>query len=95
MVLFYELGVVTVGPGIVGEREVDAVSDRGMTVEHEDIDRIGCGIGQIDSTEDFEGLRGNLSRIGSEAVRDLKAVLIGLMFDLAAKGVDHRIGREA
>jgi len=43
---FYELGLFALGPGVVGDKEVDAVGDGGVVVEEKDINGIRVGVGE-------------------------------------------------
>ena len=60
--------------------------------EEKHVRRIGLGIDKVHFAEEVKRLSSHLVRVRGEAVGDLKAVLIGLMFLLAAEGAADGIG---
>ncbi len=77
-------------PRMILECEADTVADPGMVIEPEFDEGAGARVAEIDFTEDLKGLGGGLAGMGSEAVGDLEAILVGLMLDMAAEGVGER-----
>src|SRR5271154_2587212 len=87
----YKFWLFALVPGIVGQGEADAVWDCWVGIEHEDGDGIGSGIGEIHFAENLKGLRGDLAGIRNQAVGDFQAILVGLMFHMAADGALHGV----
>src|SRR5262249_20780130 len=63
---------------------MDAVFDGRVVEEQKDVDGIGVGIDEDLFPEHLEGCGTFLAKIGDDAVRDFKAVDIGLVFKVAA-----------
>jgi hypothetical protein len=83
--LFYELSLTAFRPWIILKAEAHPVRNGRMIVKEEHVGRIRFRIGQVYFAQNLEGLRGNLPGIGTEPVRDLESVLVGLMFDMPAE----------
>ena len=61
-----------------------------MVVEQEYTQGTWIGIGEIHVAENIAGLRGHLSGIGCQSMRNLQAILVGLVFDVPGEGVQDR-----
>src|SRR5262249_50711694 len=92
-VLFDEFGLLVVRPRVVVERKADARWDIRVIVENEDENGIGSGVAEVDFAKDLEGLRGGLAGVRSQAMGDLKAVLISLMFLMTAESAGDGSGQ--
>src|SRR5271170_7244664 len=90
----YKFWLFALVPGIVGQGEADAVWDCWVGIEHEDCDGTGSGIGEIHFAENLKGLRGDLAGIRNQAVGDFQAVLIRLVFIVAAEGTLDRVSNK-
>src|SRR5271155_915864 len=88
----YKFWLLAFVPGIVGQGEADAIWDCWVGIEHEDCDGTGGGVGEIHFAENLKGLRGNLAGIRNQAVGDFQAILIRLVFHMAAEGALHGVG---
>src|SRR5258707_75045 len=76
---FYELGLVALGPGVVGDEKGDPVGDGGVVVEEKGVDGIGVGVGENGFAPNLELARGGLAGVGNDAVSDFETVDIGLI----------------
>lgn len=93
--LFDEFTGLAARPRVVGEGELNAIRDRWVAVKQKDIHGIGFGIAEIHVTEDLEGLRRDLGEVRRETVSDLQAVLIRLMFGIAAESAGDGTSNES
>ena len=92
---FYELRLFALGPGVVGDKEVDAVGDGGMVVEEKHVDGIGVGVDENVFTPNLELMCGGLARVGKDAVSDFETVDVGLILFKAAEGIGDGVGKES
>src|SRR6266581_8972848 len=80
----YEFGLLALRPGVIGQRELQAIGDGWMRIKQKDSHGIGLRIRQIHVAKDLKRLCRHLVRIRRESVGDLEAVLVGLMFIVPA-----------
>src|SRR5262249_29646169 len=81
---FYELGRLALVPGIIVQRELDAVGDRRVVPEPEDGKPTGVGVVQPLLAEQLERMCRNLRRVGNQPVDCFKTKHVGLMLEIAA-----------
>ena len=75
-------------------REHKAVGKGRMTVEPELDEGRRIGVRQIDFAQHLECMRSDFRRVGNNAVDDLDAIDIRLVFLQAAEGISNRIEDE-
>ena len=77
-------------PGIVAERELNAVTNRWMVIGKHDIQAARIGVFEVHFSEHLKGTRRHLARIRRQPVRHFERVLIGLVFKMATEGIADR-----
>src|SRR6266568_831208 len=80
----YEFGLLALRPWVIGQRELHAIRDGRMRIKQEDGHGIGLRIRQVHVAKNLKRLCRHLVRIRRESVGDLEAILVGLMFIVAA-----------
>src|SRR6266851_2215921 len=80
----YEFGLLALRPGVIGQRELHAIRDGWMRIKQKDSHGIGLRIRQVHVAKDLKRLGRHVVRIRRESVGDLEAILVGLMFIVAA-----------
>src|SRR5262245_51134472 len=81
--------LLALAPWIVFVSKAHTVGDGGMIVVPEHQQLVGIGIIEAQLTQQLEGVRCGLLWIGVDAVCNLQAVDIGIVFDLPADGAFH------
>src|SRR5438876_5374683 len=92
--LLDELRRFTLGPGIIGNAQVDAAGDGRMVVEKNYLNGIGVGVNKSSFAVVLKGFRAGLAGVGDDAVGDFQAVDVGLILLVAAEGAAEGIGNE-
>lgn len=81
-----ELRRLAVRPWIVVQRELNAVGDGRVVVEHEHRHRTRIWIFQIDLSQNLVNLRFHLTRFPCQTVSDLQCELVGFVFQHLIEG---------
>jgi len=88
---FHEFTLAAVSPWIVSESEANPVRYGGVVVEKENGKRIRVRVSQVHFAEDLKRLGAELPGIRRQSMRHFEAILVRLVFHVAAEAIPNRI----